>query len=219
VFNIECSTRTFKADTQQPRRSTLKFLTTRVAKKRMRAHLLSTGHIHARNSRQAAWQRSPIDRARRGSHRRTEEIIAEVLGTPSRFDELFQCLLDDDPIVRMRAADVTEKVTIHHPEWLQPYKRTLIGKVAAIEQQEVRWHVAQMIPRLNLTALERERVVKILLGYLGDKSAIVKAFSLQALTDLVVDGGEDAGAEAVDETGETQDLSVETVEAVESPPS
>ena len=64
------------------------------------------------------------------------------------------------------------------------------GSVAGSEQQEVRWHVAQMLPRLDLSADERETVVAILTGYLDDESKIVKTFSMQALANLAA---QDAG--------------------------
>ncbi len=41
-----------------------------------------------------------------------------------------------------------------------------------------------MLPRLDLSREERETVTGILLSYLGDKSKIVKTFSMQALADL-----------------------------------
>ena len=41
-----------------------------------------------------------------------------------------------------------------------------------------------MIPRLELSEEERAVVVEILLGYLHNKSKIVKTFSMQALADL-----------------------------------
>ncbi len=115
---------------------------------------------------------------------RSDEIVAEVLAQPSRFEELFAGLLDADPIVRMRAADAVEKITAKRPDWLKPHKRQLLGSVATIDQQEVRWHVAQMLPRLELTQRERRRATDILLGYLNDQSSICRTFALQALADL-----------------------------------
>jgi hypothetical protein len=41
-----------------------------------------------------------------------------------------------------------------------------------------------MVPRLDLSAQEREVAEGILLGYLEDDSRIVKTFSMQALSDL-----------------------------------
>ena len=131
--------------------------------------------------------KSILDKLRGGDLRsigRTDEVVQEVLNTPTLFDELFNGMRHDDPHVRMRAADAVEKITAKHPEWLGPYKSEIIRKIARLEQQEVRWHVAQMIPRLELTEAEREKVFEILLIFLKDKSNIVKTFSMQALADL-----------------------------------
>ena len=114
----------------------------------------------------------------------SEQVAAEVLLNPALFAELFAGLTDADALIRMRAADAVEKVTAGRPDLLQPFKSHLLKEVAAINQQEVRWHVAQMIPRLTLTSTERSRAVIILKNYLGDKSSIVKTFSMQALAEL-----------------------------------
>jgi hypothetical protein len=115
---------------------------------------------------------------------RSEEVVADVLATPALFGELFEGMLSADPLVRMRAADAAEKVTLVHPEYLQPYKTCLLGQIAYLEQQELRWHVAQMIPRLDLSDVERHQAMKILTTYLSDQSKIVQTFSLQAMADL-----------------------------------
>lgn len=113
--------------------------------------------------------------------------MAEVLNDPKLFDIVFKGLLLDDPVVRMRAADAIEKITTHHSEYLRPYKTILIQHVAKYEQQEVRWHLAQIFPRLDLTTEECKDVVAILKDYLGDESKIVKTFSMQALADLALE--------------------------------
>jgi hypothetical protein len=56
--------------------------------------------------------------------------------------------------------------------------------VAAVDQQEVRWHVAQVLPRLALTDQQRTQAVAILEGFLDDDSGIVRTFAMQALADL-----------------------------------
>ncbi len=120
---------------------------------------------------------------------RSEEVAADVLADPALFGELFEGMLDANPLIRMRAADAVEKITVEHPEYLRPYKKKLTQQVAQIEQQEVRWHVAQLFSRLELSKAERRRVVGILSGYLKDKSKIVKTFAMQALADIA---GQDA---------------------------
>lgn len=91
-----------------------------------------------------------------------DEIVVEILRKPSLFEEVFRGMTHTDSLVRMRSADVLEKVSRIHPEYLQPYKQRLMGEVAAIEQQEVRWHVAQMFSYLNLDKSERAKAAKIL---------------------------------------------------------
>ena len=115
---------------------------------------------------------------------RVSEIVAEVLDDSSLFKVVFNGMLSDDPIIRMRSADAVEKITAKHPEYLQLYKEKLIQQVAKSDQQEVRWHVAQMFPRLELSEEEQAVIVEILLDYLNDKSKIVKTFSMQALADF-----------------------------------
>jgi hypothetical protein len=115
---------------------------------------------------------------------RSDDVVAEVLADPALFPLLFEGLHSNDPLTRMRAADAVEKITAHHPEYLQPYKTQLIEQVAPIKQQEVRWHVAQILPRLRWNEAEQSQVVKILVSYLDDSSKIVKTFSMQALADL-----------------------------------
>ena len=98
-----------------------------------------------------------LDRLEGGDRRsigRADEVVEEVLSNPSLFGVVFSGMLSDDALIRMRSADVVEKVTAKHPEYLEPFKAELIGRVAEIEQQEVRWHVAQMVPRLGLTGEE-----------------------------------------------------------------
>jgi len=114
---------------------------------------------------------------------RAEEVVQDILQDPKLFGEVFEGLLDDDPRVRMRSADALEKVSSRHPEYLQPFKNRLINEISKIEQQEVRWHVAQMFSYLEVSRTERDEIVRILLSYLDtDKSKIVKVCSMQTLT-------------------------------------
>jgi hypothetical protein len=93
-------------------------------------------------------------------------------------------LTSDDEGLRMRAADAIEKITAERPDLLQRFKKTFLAVANRTDQQEVRWHAAQILPRLKLTTTERAVVVEILFDYLRDKSSIVKTFAMQALADL-----------------------------------
>ena len=130
----------------------------------------------------------PLLEKLRGGDRRSiglaNEVARQVLRAPALLRELFRGMLSSDPVIRMRAADAAEKVTAERPELLQRYKKRLLYEIASIDQQEVRWHVAQMIPRLELTHQERAVAVKILITYLALKSKIVRTVALQALASF-----------------------------------
>lgn len=136
----------------------------------------------------------PLLKQLAGTDRRSigkaNQVVQQVLANPRLFGVVFDGMLDDDSVIRMRCADAVEKITTPHPEFLRPYKNKLVQRVAKIDQQEVRWHVAQLFSRLALTPKERRTVVAILQEFLKDQSGIVRTFSMQALADIAA---QDAG--------------------------
>jgi len=115
---------------------------------------------------------------------RSGEVKKLVLRRPARFAELLECFWDEDPVIRMRAADAAEKITVARPELLKSHKPELLGLLDEAEQIELRWHLALMVPRLSLSRPERARAAAALQRYLEDRSSIVKTFALQGLADL-----------------------------------
>ena len=116
----------------------------------------------------------------------SDEVAQTISSDPRLFAQVFEAMLFDDPVVRMRAADAIEKATRDHPELLRPYKSRLLRRVAPIDQQEVRWHVALMLPRMQLTPTERDWAVSILFDYLENRSSIVRTCAMQGLADLAL---------------------------------
>ena len=129
----------------------------------------------------------------RGGDRRSignvEEVVTAVRKKPDLFKELVTGLFDEDPVVRMRAADAVEKISGDDRHILQPFKTRLIRLAQQTQQQELRWHLAQMIPRLKLTLKETAIVTDIFFDYLKDNSKIVVTFAMQALSDLALKEG------------------------------
>jgi HEAT repeat protein len=120
---------------------------------------------------------------------RAHEVAREITRDPKLFAVVARGMLDDDPVVRMRAADAVEKAALARPELLQPHKAKILGAVAAGEQKEVRWHVALMLPRLKLNRGENKQAVAILFEYLEDRSSIVRTFAMQGLGDFALRDG------------------------------
>jgi hypothetical protein len=120
---------------------------------------------------------------------KSNEVVKAVLANPRLVDSVFSGLLEADPLVRMRAADAIEKISRRRPELLQKFKRTLLDRIALIKQQEVQWHIAQIIPRLELSESDMVKVKKLLYKYLKTTSSnIVRVMTLQALADLALQG-------------------------------
>lgn len=114
---------------------------------------------------------------------RSNEVAAEVLANPPLFAELVRGMQSGDPLLRMRAADAAEKVTVHNPGLLQPHRKQILNTIARIPQQEIRRHVAQFFSRISWTRAERAVVLSVLREYLEDKSSIVRTTAMQALAD------------------------------------
>jgi HEAT repeat protein len=115
---------------------------------------------------------------------RSNQAASIVSNDPALFPELIAGLWSEDPLVRMRAADAAEKVTRKNRDLLLPYKKELLGLLAEAKQQELRWHLAAIMPRLPLNPKERQAAIFSLEHYLEDRSSIVRTSALQGLADL-----------------------------------
>jgi len=73
---------------------------------------------------------------------------------------------------------------------LVPYKRRLLTLAAAATDAHRRWHLALILPRLQLTKRERAALSEVLFEYLDDQSSLVKTFAMQGLADLSVKDAE-----------------------------
>jgi hypothetical protein len=127
-----------------------------------------------------------LEGGNRRSIGRVDEVAAAVSKNRALFPTLMRGWRSDDPVVRMRAADATEKITRKQPDLLRIYKEELLTLMTEAEQQELRWHLAAIVPRLELDPEERQLASRLLRGYLRDSSSIVKTCALQSLADLAV---------------------------------
>ncbi len=115
---------------------------------------------------------------------RSNEVAGDVEKDASLFEAVFRGLYDSDPIVRMRSADVIEKVTQIKPELLSNHTSEIISILTTAQQQEVCWHMAQIAPRLECSPDEENEIIKALKRYLTHKSKIVRVSALDALASI-----------------------------------
>jgi hypothetical protein len=126
----------------------------------------------------------PLEGGDRRSIGRANAVVAVVEARPKLFRLLVNAMSCDDRLVRMRAADAAEKISAGRPELLAEHKQELLRIAGSSQEQEIRWHMAAMIPRLPLAKREHALAQDILFDYLRDKSSIVKTFAMQGLADL-----------------------------------
>jgi hypothetical protein len=112
------------------------------------------------------------------------ELAALILAQPKKSSQLIECLWDEDPGVANRAADALERATFHRPSLAAQWKDSLLGLLAEAEQNKLRWSLALIVPRLELTVPECRRAAATLRTFLEDRSSIVKTCAMQGLAEL-----------------------------------
>ena len=86
----------------------------------------------------------------------------------------------------MRAIDAVEKITSKRPEFLMDHKSQLLEILNSADHKELKWHIAQLIPRINLTTTELKNVWNKFAYWALNKteSKIVRVNAIQGLFDL-----------------------------------
>ena len=125
---------------------------------------------------------------REGDHRTTGQVADAVrlaIADSRHIDELVDLMSYSNPAVRMRAADALEKATAQRPGLLMRHKDSLLDLIEEASQNEVRWHLAQMITRLELQAHEIDDLALIFTKWFERAdSRIVRTSALQGMADL-----------------------------------
>lgn len=106
------------------------------------------------------------------------------------FDELFKLLFHSDRLVVMRASDAIEKLTIRNCQYLAKHKNKIFKLCRNAKDKELKWHLALLIPRLNLDKQEFVTAWDTLTAWANDKtnSRIVRVNSIQGLFDMMKKG-------------------------------
>ncbi len=117
-------------------------------------------------------------------------VVVSGISNQREFDNLFIGLFDADRLVVMRSADAIEKVTQENPEYLETHKEELLKLFQSANHIELKWHLAQLIPRLVLrlklneeeTGMVWDKLTQWALDKCG--SRIVRVNSIQGLFDI-----------------------------------
>jgi hypothetical protein len=115
---------------------------------------------------------------------RAPEVAALLLADPRKTGIVVECLWDDNLGVANRAADALERASCGNPKLLTPWKDVLLGRMADASENKLRWNLALMIPRVELTIADTERAAAVLRTWLDDRSSIVKTSAMHGLAGL-----------------------------------
>lgn len=118
------------------------------------------------------------------------KIIKQASASPEVLDEIYSLFPDDDPVVAMRASYVAMKVAEADPESTWRFKNKVMRELPRYTQQEVRWHIPQLLIHMNLTPAQRRKAYAQVMEWSEtDKSKIVAYYGLEAAAQFVeVDG-------------------------------
>src|SRR5690606_21168481 len=113
--------------------------------------------------------------------------IIPLIYSQERFDKLFELLFHDQRFIVMRAADVVEKVTINNPAYLIDHQDEILMLFETAKDKELKWHLAQIISRLQLNEDLVGRVWQIMTAWALDpnESRIVRTNAIHGLFNLL----------------------------------
>ena len=116
-----------------------------------------------------------------------EAVAGEVEENPALLVEIFKGALGDDPLVKMRSVFVIDRVTLRHPEYLEPYKARLMEALARATHRQYRRYLIALFTRVKLDQAERTKVNELLESYLADKTVTVVISAMEVMVEIAGD--------------------------------
>ena len=114
-----------------------------------------------------------------------DQVITKLLKAPAGLTEIYKLFLDEDPVVAMRASYVAMRVAEQKPESVKPFAKDLLKNLELYTQQEVRWHIPQLLVHLDLTKAQKKKAYEVIMDWAEtDKSKIVGYYGFQAAADF-----------------------------------
>ena len=115
------------------------------------------------------------------SEGRAEEVAGEIIDDHNLLVDLAKGLHSDDKLIRARTCMAVEVISRDHPGLLRGLVPQLVELASSEPVPQARWHLAEVFGNVALSDEDTERVIPVLLEYLGDRSKIVKYCAVQTL--------------------------------------
>jgi hypothetical protein len=119
------------------------------------------------------------------SNKRHQLILERIDGQQS-FDELLAIVFHHEKQLAIRAAEAIDEITRKHPEFLVPHKAQLLTLLTTADHHEIKWHIAQWLPRIPLLDDDLGHVWRLLSywAHNPNEGKIIRVHALQALHEL-----------------------------------
>jgi hypothetical protein len=127
----------------------------------------------------SSWVKESLQGGNRTSVGNAADVVDVALKSDEVLDEVYGLFFDEDPVVVMRSSYVAMRVAEQKPESVQRFKASILENLENYKQQEIRWHIPQLLMHVDLTSAERERAYYQLMHWAEtDSSKIVAYYSL-----------------------------------------
>lgn len=115
-----------------------------------------------------------------------QQRINESIDNQWSFDELFKLLFHHEKVVAQRAIKAIVMVVKNQPDYLQPHAEQLLTLLRSPDHKEIKSHVIQLIPKVDLLQSDLESVWHIL-AYMAlnqNEQKTIRVNALQSLFEL-----------------------------------
>jgi len=109
------------------------------------------------------------------------QVAALVIENPDLLPELLEALAGGEDIVRGHAADALERVSRVHPVSVSNHLDPLLSQATGDPLPMVRWHLAMLLGNLGISGVDDQRITRVLIGLMDDRSSFVKSWAISSL--------------------------------------
>lgn len=115
-----------------------------------------------------------------------QQRINESVEDQTSFDELFKLVFHHERLVAQRAMRALMVIIKSHPEFLQSHSGQLLSILRSPDYREIKSHVIQLIPKLNISPTELESAWRILtyMALNANEQKAIRTHALQSLYEL-----------------------------------
>ncbi len=112
---------------------------------------------------------------------RANDVVDLVAENPDTFEDVFECLRSENPIVRGHAADAVEKIGRVSPEFFLPHVDEIITLLEEDHVPMLQWHLAMLLGHLAVFPQYPTLFVPVLIDLLDEDQLFTQSWAVTSL--------------------------------------